>query len=173
MPTNITFKVTGDSSISSYTCLTNDTKFINSIITVGKNNTIKANDVQTLQNIARLSGDANVIEESDIKAIKNMQTDAANGNATYDKSWFTSSWDEIFIKLPAGTTMKEVKERYNLPDGSLKNYLIGASSHGIETWDDYEVEDLGKGYGQVWFNAKVYAEANGLTLEQVKAMFKK
>ena len=103
----------------------------------------------------------------------NLQKDVLEGKARYDESWLTSSWDEIFVTLPAGTTVAEVKERYNLPDGSLKNYLILASSHGISSWDDYEVEDLGEGEGNVWFNAKVYAEANGLTIEQVKDIFNK
>ena len=172
MPVSVTFNITGESSAKTFTCLTNDKKFINSIINVGKDNTITINDVKKLQNIAGLSGDQNVIEESDIRGIKNLQKDISEQKASYGESWLTSSWDEIFVTLPAGTTMAEVKKRYNLPDGSLKDYLRFASSHGIESWDDYKVENLeGSGFGKVWFDAKTFAKANGLTIEDLKKMF--
>lgn len=68
MPSVVTLNVVNNNNqkIKEFSCLTENKSFINSVINVGKDNTIKESDIDLLNKIAKRSGDAGVIEQSDL-----------------------------------------------------------------------------------------------------------
>ena len=108
---------------------------------------------------------------------ENMQNDIAAKKAEYVKFGFLSfidqflfgggkiQGDEIAVTYPKGTTLGDIKARYNLPDGALSSYSRASGATGNR--DECEAPEFG-----VTFSVKVFAENNGLTVEQVKALFK-
>lgn len=65
------------------TILTENKSFINSIITVGNNNTIKDSDFTLLQSVAKKSGDSGIIENSDLNGEQMKNFALANGFGEY------------------------------------------------------------------------------------------
>jgi len=121
------------------------------------------------------------LENEKTNGVKQLEKDIANGDAEYTP-WYSPDkllcnliesggaslfQNEITVKCPNGTTMGEVKEKYNLPDGALKSYVCCGQLAGGNR-DTYTVDG-----GMVWFSAEAFAKNNGLTLEQVKSFFKK
>ena len=113
------------------------------------------------------------------RGITQLKEDIANGNAQYER-WFNPDvlmsailqshgatiQDEIIVKAENGTTMKEIKAKYNLPDGALKTYVCFCQQ-GTGDRDAYTVDGE-----RVWFSARAFAENNNLTMDQVKQLFK-
>ena len=112
--------------------------------------------------------------------ITQLMQDISEGNAKYS-NWYNAGvllsamfqsggvkiQDEIVVTAENGTTMKEIKQKYNLPDGALKTY-VSLARHASGDRDKFQVDG-----GKVWFSAKAFAENNGLTIDQVKSLFKK
>lgn len=187
---NVTLKIvdnSGKDTGKTYTCNVENKSFINSIINVGKDNTITINDAKTLQNIAGLSGDISVIEESDIRGINNLKQAIENKSASYSESllniisfgFLDQDGGSISLKLPTSMKMSEIREKFNLPKDALEDYLNNSYGYGFNRQDRisdknvYEIEkdEQGNAYGRVWFDAKDFAEANRLTIEDLKKMF--
>ena len=85
MPNTITFSVVNSSNkeIRKYTCLTEEKSYVNSIITIGKNNTIKEANMNKLIEVAKRSGDAGVIEQSDLNGEQKKNLALANDFGDY------------------------------------------------------------------------------------------
>ena len=66
MPDSVTLLVTDNKTQKPFTILTKNKDFINSIITVGENNTISKADKTLLQEIAGRNGDLGIIEDCDL-----------------------------------------------------------------------------------------------------------
>ena len=73
MVDSITLNIVGqNNNTKPGTILTESATFINSIITVGENNTITEKDFKVLQNVAAKSGDAGILENSDLNGQQKM-----------------------------------------------------------------------------------------------------
>lgn len=86
MPNSVTFNVVDNNNnktTRTYTCLTENKSFINSIITVGKDNTIKETDINKLIAVAKRSGDAGIIEQSDLNGQEKLNLALANKFSDY------------------------------------------------------------------------------------------
>lgn len=86
MPEQLTFNVinsTTQQSTKTYTCLTENKAFINSIITVGSENTVTETDIKKLQEVAARSGDMGIIEQSDLNGEEKIKLANANGFSDY------------------------------------------------------------------------------------------
>ena len=74
---------------------------------------------------------------------------------------------DIYLTVPKGTPMFEIKQMYNLPDGALQNYCRHAGCPGGDMDVFRTITD------EVWFSAEDFAKGNHMTLDQVKALFNK
>ena len=113
--------------------------------------------------------------------ISQLKEDIANGCAEYTH-WYNPNiilgaflqssggtiQDEITITgIKKGTSMREIKDKYNLPDGALKSYVcLGQHASG-------DRDAITTDGNTVWFSAKAFAKNNNLTMDQVKSLFKK
>lgn len=154
-----------------------DQSVIANVFTDYKNGTLTSTQFEQLQKYATVSGKQDVLEADDVKGISKLKNQIASGDADYE-SWYNPSnffstllsqtgnfEDEIIVKVPTGTTLGEVKRMYNLPDGSLTNYAKCAQ-HAPGNRDLIQVDA-----GEVWFSLKGFAEGNGMTVAEVKALF--
>ena len=101
-----------------------------------------------------------------------LTSDIKKGNAKFSSGILNaliggSYKGDIYINVPQGTPMYEIKQTYNLPDGALRNYCRTAGCPG-GNMDEFETIAP-----EVWFPAEAFAKGNNMTLEQVKALFGK
>lgn len=159
-----------------FTVLTEDKSFINSVINVGEKNTIKFSDINKLQRAMSVAGDFNVLEECDLSGRNLLKSQIKSKDAEYQESGVWSAIinvdfnhinnDYICVKVPTGTKMSSVKQKYKLPDGALTNYLNTEYGKAPGDRDTFSVTN-----GEVWFKASDFAKGNGMTVDEVKAMF--
>ena len=135
-------------------------------------NNISQMQFEQLQKIASNSGKADVLEYADISSGENkLKSDIIKGEASFQNGVINfllggNLKGDIFVSVPKGTTMADIKEMYNLPDGALSNYCKQAGCPGGNK-DSFEtIAD------QVWFSAEAFAKGNNMTLEDVKKLFK-
>ena len=113
MPEQLTFNVTNSTtqqSTKTYTCLTENKAFINSIITVGSENTVTETDIKKLQEVAARSGDMGIIEQSDLNGEEKIKLANANGFSDY----YELNVDEIIES-------KLIKNLKKYPNGAKIN----------------------------------------------------
>lgn len=146
---------------------------ISNIFSDYKNKTVTSAQFEQLQQIAKNAGDKNVLEACDISNGKNkLKSEITKGNASFDSGLFNmiaggSFKGDIYVNVPKGTSMADIKQMFSLPDGSLSNYCKVAGCPGGN-------KDVFKTIAnQVWFPAEAFARGNNMTLEEVKALFEK
>ena len=121
MPSSITFSVVNSSNkeIRKYTCLTEDKSYINSIITVGKNNSIKQADVNKLKEVANRSGDAGVIEQSDLNGQEKKNLALANNFGDYYDITVSKDGKYLQVKIKDTTidpNLADIKNDFGVRD---------------------------------------------------------
>ena len=128
-------------------------------------------EFQQLQNIAMNTGKTDVLEKTDFSDGKNrLKSDIIKGDASIEGKILSllqgGGWNSyIYVNIPKGTTMAEIKEKYNLPDGALNNYCKQAGCPGGNK-DKFKTIA-----NQVWFSAEAFAKKNNMTLEEVEKLF--
>ena len=131
--------------------------------------------------LTALTNKNDVLENVDI-GLSRLKSSIKSGNADYDTmnilnplDWLTVAGqaidkqkigDQITItNLPSSIkTLGDAKRYYNLPDGALRH--MWTSSGHISNFDNEPIPA-----DCIYFNARSYAEHNGLTLEQLKNFF--
>lgn len=84
MTDNITFNIAnGNASTRKFSFKAESKELINSVITVGANNTITYSDMVKLQEIARKNGDAGVLEQCDLGAEEKLKLANMNDFGKY------------------------------------------------------------------------------------------
>ena len=126
----------------------------------------------TLDDGTYLNVDMGLNEEPGVKA---LQKYINKGEASFKKHNIlnlltgelsgSAKEDQIYVTIPNGTKMKEIKTMFNLPDGALYDY-VSFFRHATGDRDEFKVDG-----NQVWFSADKFAEGNGLTKEQVRNLF--
>ena len=113
MTDTVTFNVAnGNKSTRKFTFQTESKELINSIITVGSDNTISHSDMVKLQETARKNGDAGILEQCDLSAEEKLKMAELNGyNGPYELSL---SEDKKFLKV------KVKKTKWYYPDPQLR-----------------------------------------------------
>ncbi len=111
------------------------------------------------------------------KAEKTLENDIKNGNAIYNESniigdAFALVFDKkagnyiIISGLEEGTTLGEIREKYNLPPGSLRHMV----TKGGGNFDTYKVPSNDNG-GYVHIYDDDLAEGLGISTRELKGMF--
>lgn len=130
MVDKITLSVLNNDTQKPFTILTENKDFINSIITVGENNTVKDTDIKLLQQIAGRNGDLGILEECDLTMQEKINLANYRG---FDKFYdIKLSNDRKYLQV----TIKETTA-FNT-DPNLRNIKV-----------DFGVRDnvfVGKGY---------------------------
>ena len=110
---NVTLKIvdnSGKDTGKTYTCNVENKSFINSIITIGENNSIKKSDIDKLQEVAKRSNDYGIIEQSDLNGHEKKNLALANNfDEYYD---IKVSDDGKYLQV----TIKEALKDPNLAD---------------------------------------------------------
>lgn len=106
------------------------------------------------------------------RAQQNLENAIKNKNAYYNQTgpfgWIGQAIDrqkigsEIVISGLKGKTLGEVKEMYNLPDGSLRHMRVSGGGN----FDLHKVPD-----DSVYVNVNDVANGLGITVDQLKDMF--
>jgi len=179
MAITVSFTVSNSGGVAprKYSLLTENSSFINSIITVGKNNTITLQDMERLEATKRLAGDLGILEECDISGINNLKNKISSNDASYNEWGIFSAFsnanashltsDYIHVNVPTGTCLYNVKQMFKLPDGALDDYVKTEYGSTPENKDKLTVTD-----GEVWFKPSAFALGNAMTVDEVRAMFK-
>ena len=167
--TEVSFNVADSKNLKANFKVTNE-NIINSVFTNIKDNTLTIKQVQILEKLAKVSGEADVIEDTDINGYVALQSKIKDGNARRSKAGILSrllggAKGTIYVNMENGTKMKDIKRMFNLPDGSLTDYVT-FFQRATGNRDEYEVDA-----GVVWFSVESFAKGNHLTPEQVVAMF--
>ena len=132
---------------------------------------ITSTQFEQLQKIAQNSGNADVLEVSDISNGKNkLKAEITKGNASFGSGLFNAILGgnykgDIYVNVPKGTAMSTIKKMYNLPDGALANYCQQAGCPGGNKDNFLSIGE------SVWFSATAFAKGNNMTLEEVEALF--
>ena len=170
-PSNVTLTFS-DIKNASGTLKVENEGVISKVLPEYKNKTVTSAEFALLQRMAAVSGDELVLEQSDVRGVDILNKKIEKGDAQIESGLWNliqgGSWKgDIYINIPKGTTMGKIKEMFNLPDGSLRNYSRVAGSPGgnMDTFETFS--------NQVWFSAEDFAKGNNMTLEEVKAMFDK
>ena len=141
---------------------------------INANNEITLEQLQYLEKIAAIGGQKDVLESCDIDGINNLKNNIQNDEATLARGPIQSilfggglNGGFIYVKIPEGTNLKDIKSMYDLPDGSLRNYCRTAGYPG-GNFDTYEtIAD------EVWFSVEDFAKGNNMTNKEVRALFDK
>ena len=145
---------------------------IKDIFTTYKERTLTTQQYNQLQQIASYAGDIGVLEEADIANGKNrLKANILKGNSRIvgqleNLLQLNPFRTDISVKIPAGTSMASIKAMYNLPDGSLRNFLTGRTSGGNMDRETLEEDTW------VWFSIQDFAKGNNMTVDEVKELFK-
>ena len=124
-----------------------------------------------LQEIATYSGEAEILENADFSNGKNrLKLDLIKGKASCQGKLMGllcggGYASYIYINVPVGTSMQAIKDRYNLPEGALRNYCKQAGANG-------DMDNFKTIANQVWFTVDAFAKGNNMTVEEVEALFK-
>ena len=135
------------------------------------NDTLKVEEFKQLTEIAKISGETDVLETADSdNGVNRLKTSIIKGEASLEKGFLNAimggNWKgDIYIKIPKGTTMAEIKKMYSLPDGALANYCRNAGSHGGNQ-DTFKTIANG-----AWFSAEDFAKGNNISYEEALKMF--
>lgn len=137
--------------IRKFTCLTENKAFINSIITIGENNTIKTSDIDLLNNVAKRSGDAGIIEQSDLNGSEKKSLAFANNFGKYYDIEVSQDGKYLQVKIKdAGLLCKNpnldtIKSDFGIRDNVLvKEGYIPHGNEGVIPRSTY-----GSGYDAV------------------------
>ena len=134
-------------------------------------NGVTSTQFKQLLEIAKIAGDKTVLEAKDIaNGINRLKSDITKGNAYITTGFLNliqgGNWTgDIYLNIPKGTRMDEIKVRYKLADGALRDYCDVAGAPGGD-FDRFETIA-----NQVWFSIEGFAKGNNLTIEQVKELF--
>ena len=135
------------------------------------NGTLKAAEFKQLTEIAKISGKTDILETADTdNGISRLKTSIIKGEASLEKGLLNvivgGNWKgDIYIRIPEGTTMAEIKEMYSLPDGALANYCRNAGCHGGNK-DEFKTIA-----NSAWFSAEDFAKGNNISYDDVLKMF--
>ena len=113
--------------------------------------------------------------EQEVKATNALKSDIKNGNALYNETGPFGAIgtlidkgrvdNEIIISgFSKGTTLGDVRKKYNLPPGSLRHLVTSGGGN----FDSYKVSDLG---GQVVIFADDMEQGLGVSAKELKKMF--
>ena len=135
-------------------------------------NVVTLDEFKRLARVAGNTGESDVLEELDVIGIRNLRTEIEKGNADWKSGIlnliFNHGYNNGDIELRnVKTTLGNVKDMYNLPEGSLRKYCI--NNYQGSKFDDY----VPKKNSKVWFSLETFAESNGLTIQEVIDMFPK
>lgn len=129
-------------------------QLINSVINVGKNNTIKLSDFQKLQEVARKNGDAGILEQCDLGAKQKLKLAMMNGFSEYYDISLSDDGKLFKVKIKdAGTFVKNpslatIKKDFGIRDNVLvqkgkipygNEGVIPESTYG-DGYDNVEIE---------------------------------
>ena len=125
MGNSITFNVVNSDNkvTNTYTCMLENKSFINSIITVGDNNSIRESDVKKLTDIAQRSGDLGIIEHSDLTGEEKKNLALANNFGEYYDITVSKDGKYLQVKIKdAGFFCKNpnlatIKSDFGIRDG--------------------------------------------------------
>lgn len=138
-----------------------------------ENNILTTDQFNRLKSICQIDGAADTLEAVDISSGKNrLKSDIIQGKADLSGGVLNvlkggTYKGDIYVSVPKGTSMSEIKRMYNLPDGALRNYCRHAGAPGGDFDTFKTIAD------EVWFSAEDFARGNNMKLEEVKNMFGK
>ena len=128
MSDKIVFKIVGQNNTKrECTVLTENKKFINSIITVGKDNTITEADLKTIQDVAKRAGDAGVLEQADLNGEQKINLAKINGFAEYYDITLSKDGKYLQVKIKdagiftANPTLGIIKEDFGVRNNVFVN----------------------------------------------------
>lgn len=113
--------------------------------------------------------------EQEVKATNALKSDIKNGNALYNETGPFGAIGTLIDKgrvdneiilsgFPKGTTLGDVRKKYNLPVGSLRHLVTSGGGN----FDSYKVSELG---GQVVIFADDMEQGLGVSAKELKQMF--